>query len=423
MEKVFEFVPRQFFEIVVITLLSLIIGLSEKTLHISKQNDSVFGTDRTFAFIGILGYIFWIADPSKLLYSAGLILLTILFAVNYYFKISLYHDFGLTTIAVALITYALTALLKTQPFWLFMLVYVIVLVLAELKESLNALSKKVERDEFITLGKFLAIAGIILPMAPNTPIVSFLDLTPYKIWLAVVVISSISYFSYLLRRFVFSGSGIVVTGILGGLYSSTATTLVLARQSRKTKGGQHQIVAAILMATTMMYLRIGILMAIFNSTIFIMLLPWFLVMLATSAGVAAGILYFRKKTVDIVSDVKESPANPLEFRIAIIFTLLYVVFSFITYYTILHFGTQGLQALAYLVGITDIDPFLINLFHGKFGMEMTMVALATLQAVLSNNLIKSIYALALSAKECRKLLILGFGIILALNFIIILIFL
>jgi len=424
MEKVFEFIPRQFFEIVVITIFSLIIGLSQKALHVSKadQNEATFGTDRTFTFIGILGYILWITDASKSLYFAGLILLTILLAVNYYFKISLYHEFGLTTIAVAFITYSLTALLKTQPFWLFMLVYVIVLVLTELKDSLNAFSKKVARDEFLTLGKFLAIAGIVLPMVPDTPIVAFLELTPYKIWLAVVVISSISYLSYLLRRFVFQDSGIVVTGILGGLYSSTATTIVLARQSRKTKGGHHHVVAAILMATTMMYLRIGILMAIFNAAIFTLLLPWFLVMFGVSAGASIGILYFRKKTTDIIPDAKESPANPLEFRIAIIFTLLYVAFSFITYFTIQQFGTRGLQVLAYIVGITDIDPFLINLFNGKFGMEMTMVGVATLQAIFSNNLIKLVYALVLSAKECRKLLLIGFGIILAANFLIIWIF-
>ena len=85
----------------------------------------------------------------------------------------------------------------------------------------------------ITLAKFLAISGIILPMLPNENLIPDINLTPYTVWLATVVVSGISYLSYLLRRYVFHESGILVSGIIGGLYSSTATISVLARKSRK----------------------------------------------------------------------------------------------------------------------------------------------------------------------------------------------
>ena len=85
------------------------------------------------------------------------------------------------------------------------------------------------KNEFITLAKFLAIAGVILPIVPDRQLSPYINITPYKIWLAVVVISTLSYLSYLLKKFVFKKSGTIITGILGGLYSSTATTIILAK--------------------------------------------------------------------------------------------------------------------------------------------------------------------------------------------------
>ena len=95
--------------------------------------------------------------------------------------------------------------------------------------KLLILTQKIDKNEFITLAKFLAIAGVILPIVPDRQLSPYINITPYKIWLAVVVISTLSYLSYLLKKFVFKKSGTIITGILGGLYSSTATTIILAK--------------------------------------------------------------------------------------------------------------------------------------------------------------------------------------------------
>ncbi len=113
-----------------------------------------------------------------------------------------------------------------------------------------------KNDEMITLAKFLAISGIILPMLPDDNLIPGINLTPYSIWLATVVVSGISYLSYLLKRYVFRESGILVSGIVGGLYSSTATISVLARKSRKVSAQEApEYVAAMLLAVSMMFLR------------------------------------------------------------------------------------------------------------------------------------------------------------------------
>ena len=128
--------------------------------------------------------------------------------------------------------------------------------LTELKHTFTEFAQRMKNDEMITLAKFLAISGIILPMLPNKNLIPDINLTPYSIWLATVVVSGISYLSYLLKRYVFHESGTLVSGIIGGLYSSTATISVLARKSRKASEQEAtDYVAAMLFAVSMMFLR------------------------------------------------------------------------------------------------------------------------------------------------------------------------
>ena len=166
------------------------------------------------------------------------------------------NQFGLTTTVVALITYCLAPLVYTQPPWLVLLILITVLVLVEIKDVLIAFTEKFDKNEFITLAKFIAIAGVILPLTPNEAIIPGLDLTPYKAWLAVVAVSAISYISYLLKKFAFPEAGLFLTGVLGGLYSSTVTTFTLAGKTKTDGYPPMQTAAAILVATAMMFLRI-----------------------------------------------------------------------------------------------------------------------------------------------------------------------
>ena len=416
MSHFIDLIPKELISFIIVALFSLLIGLSQRRVHPVSDDSRLFGTDRTFTFIGILGFILYMISPKNLwLFGGGGLVLTVFFSINYYFKINRFSDFGLTTIVIALITYCLAPLVMTQPPWLYMLIIVVVLVFAEMKMTFSNLSDKFEKEEFITLAKFLIIAGVILPIVPDQPFVSFLNLTPYRIWLAVIVISSISYLSYLLKKFVFKSSGIIVSGILGGLYSSTATTFVLARKSKEQAELRNQYSAGILMATSMMYLRILLLIGIFNFQLFLASWWAFVIMFLVSLGVAILTLLLHKVRVSEVHLTGQKDKNPLEFRVALIFTVLYVGFTFITYYTITAFGETGLNILSFIVGVTDIDPFLLNLFQGKFDVGITIVIAATLQAIISNNVLKMAYGMFIGGKAIRIPLLLGFLVIIAVN--------
>jgi uncharacterized membrane protein (DUF4010 family) len=423
LNNLFSIIPENLFNFILVTLFSLIIGLAQRRLHPSNDEIILFGTDRTFTFIGILGYILYVIRPDTLvLYMGGGAVLGLLFGLFYHRKLESTNKYGITTIIIALITYCLAPLIITQEKWLSILIVVTVLIFTELKDSFIQISQKFDRHEFITLGIFLAIAGVVLPIVPDTKFVPYLSLTPYKIWLAVVAISTISYLSYLLKKFVFKKSGILVSGILGGLYSSTASTFILAKKSKSSPSFAVDYASAIIFATSMMYIRILILMLIFNTDLTKIAFPYFAVMIIISLGTASGMLYFKKK--DKVAEEKseiELDKNPLEFKVAIIFTILYVSFTFATYYTIANFGSNGLNLLSLIVGVTDIDPFLLNLFQGKYQIANVFIAIATFQAIISNNILKAIYATILSNKNVRKYVLSGFSIIIISNIIIILI--
>src|ERR1035437_9332694 len=325
-----ENIPAEFINFILVTLFALIIGLAQRRLHPTSLEFKPFGTDRTFTFIGIMGYILCIITPHEYnLFLGGGFVLVVFLAIYYYFRLVNLKIYGLTTIIVAFLTYCLAPLIITQPKWIFMLVVVSVLIFTELKESFGAISKKFDKDEFLTLGKFLVIAGVILPMIPDTPFVSFLNITPYKVWLAVVVISGISYLSYLLKKFVFKNSGILISGILGGLYSSTATTIIMSKKSKNSNVSANNYAGAIILATCMMYLRILILLIIFNPELCSVLLMSFVILISVS-GITAFVIIKLKHATKISEDKIENDKNPLEFKVALLFMLLYVAFTFLT---------------------------------------------------------------------------------------------
>jgi len=406
-------IPEEFIRFLLVVIFSLIIGLEQRRHHITENEAQLFGTDRTFTFIGLFGYVLFIADPKSYLpFLTGLVIVGLLLAIQYFHKIRQYNYFGLTSSILALLTYCLPVMVFTQPVWLLLLFVVVILILTELKGDLISISKKASEEEFITLAKFIAFAGVILPLLPDNPISDQIPVSPYRLWLAVVVVSGISYISYLLKKFVFPDSGILLTGILGGLYSSTTTTVIIARGEKEGNGGD-QAVSAIMMANGMMYLRILILAFLFNPAIASTLAIPFL-----SLFVLCGILSklsYRKfnpgSQPELIDSTVETHKNPLEFKTALLFGMLFVLFAMITDYVMKSYGNAGVTSLAYVVGITDIDPFLLNLLQHKMGITEMTIGLAVINATNSNNILKMIYALSMSSKRISKKLIINFSIL------------
>jgi len=422
MQEYFDSLPENLIDFFLVTVFSLLIGLSQRRINLQTDKTHFFGSDRTFTLFGILGFVLYILESERmLLFAGGGLVLGVLLAMNYYFKLYHLRRYGITSIVTAFLTYCMAPLVITQPTWLTLLVVVTILLVTEMKETFVNFAKQLNNDEFVTLAKFILIVGIVLPMLPDTPIIEGIALTPYKIWLATVVISTISYLSYLLNRFVFPNSGIMLSGILGGIYSSTATVIILAKKCKAAaEEDERKYAAAIVAAICMMYVRVLVIVAIFNQVLFSELLVYFIIMIVVCGGISA-FLYFYKKNKNplVYHEETKVDENPLEFRVALVFALLFVVFTVITKYTIEYFGNQGLTVLSIVVGITDITPFLLNLFDGQYAVTNTAIGLATFQSIISSNASKIAYGIAFSGnrKTFTKLLIGSLGIILAVNIV------
>ncbi len=403
--NVLDQIPVDLINFVLVTLFAFLFGLEQRQHHQDRETQAIFGTDRTFTLIGILGFILYYVDNSYRLYIFGAVLLGILFSIFYWHKAASVEKYGITSIIVALLTYFLTPLVYKAPPWLTMLVVVLIMILVESKETLTSFSRKFDKYEFTTLAKFIIIAGVILPLLPNKPLIPGLDITPYKFWLAIVVVSTISYLSYLIKKFIFPDAGILLTAILGGMYSSTATTVILARKS----AGQspHKVSAGIIIATSVMYIRIWILALIFNKQVALRLAPFFFALVIISGALA--LFYMRKDITGKKEHIHfEADKNPLEFKTALVFGVLFTFFAVLSDFVMKHFGDIGMGILSLIVGVTDIDPYLLSIFQSNGVMSIKLIVIATILATASNNLAKMTYAIVLGQKKIRPMVITGF---------------
>jgi uncharacterized membrane protein (DUF4010 family) len=407
-----------FIQFLIVTVLSLIIGLEQRRHHEEQDESSemLFGTDRTFTFIGILGFVLYILDPLNLkLFIGGGFIISGLLSIFYFQKIKERKKYGLTSILASLITFCLGPLIITQPQWLTLLIVVTVLVFTEMKEEFLTISKKFDKNEFIILAKFILIAGIILPNLPDNEFFPYINISPYKMWMAIVVTSGISYFSYLLQKFVFTKSGVVVSGILGGLYSSTAISIIVSRLSQSRNASPNQYASSVIFATTVMYFRVLLFILFLSPDIASIIFPYLLILFLIS--LLAGIVIYRiKNSIDTgISTAIKSPKNPLEFRVAILFAIFYVLFSMTTHYAETNYGERGLHYISMLAGLADVDSFVLNLVQGHFMVSNLFIASSIIIATTANNVIKMVYCIALAEKQTKRLIISGFAIIILTN--------
>ena len=233
--------------------------------------------------------------------------------------------------------------------------------------------------------------------------VDWLPVTPFKIWLAVVVVSAISYFGYVAQRYFFREQGVLVTAIFGGIYSSTATTVVLAKQSRDDPRPHYRISGGIILATTMMYLRLWAIAAIFQWQIAkLLILPMF--SLAGLSGLIALILLRQERRLPARHvPFEDDHYNPLDLKIAFTFAALFVVMAVLTDWVSHTFGSAGLNVLSLIVGFTDIDPFVLSLLTGQFKADALTLAGAIVIAAGANNFLKAVYALWFGHRDTGRI--------------------
>lgn len=238
---------------------------------------------------------------------------------------------------------------------------------------------------------------MILPVLPNREFGPF-QINPFKAWLVVVAVSAVSYGSYVIQKATKGKGGVILAALLGGAYSSTVTTIVMARRA-KQEFRPHLFSGGTLIASGVMYLRLAGLVALFNRNLIASLWLPFLVLAGT--GVGLGWLWTqlpdgKEGTVER----KFEPNNPLELRAAFFFSALFLAMLIATHLVVTYLGRAGVYSLALLMGCTDVDPFIMGMTQSAgSATPVGVAAAAILVAAASNNLVKGIYAFSLSDRS------------------------
>lgn len=273
-------------------------------------------------------------------------------------------------------------------------------MLLELKAGLEALAHRTAPQEILTFAKFLLLTAVILPILPNQQFGRF-HLNPFKTWLVVVAVSTVSYGSYVLQKVTKERGGVVLTAFLGGAYSSTVTTVAMSRRAAREQR-PHLFAGGILIASGVMYLRLVALLSLFNRHLGAMLAPAFLILAA--AAIATGWLWSRRPDA-VASHIKREfePGNPLELMAAFLFAFFFLAMLVATQLAVTYLGRAGVNILAAVMGVTDVDPFIMGMTQAAGTLTpLRIAAVAVLIAAASNNLVKGIYSYSLADRQTGK---------------------
>lgn len=392
-------IPPLLLQFIVTIVAAFVLGLElhqVRRTHLKPtQTASLgFGTTRTLTLTAIIGFVLYHIGALTA-FLAGLGMLTIWLSVEYWYRLQTGHDKRLLTRLLIVAAYCLGPMVMLTPPWFVALFVVVTLLLLGERPKIRQFSDAFRYDEGVRLAKFLLMAGLVLPLLPKTPIQDWIPVTWYEMWLAMIVVSGISYASYLVQTYFLPNRGLLLTGLLGGLYSSTAATVVLARRAANHAAANTSVYSVpIILATAMMYLRLWVIVyALGHHQAAIELAAPFAALVVISLVISL-LLHRRSATTD--TQEPDAIRHPLEFSTAILFAFLFVFFAALTQWVTQTFGTEGLNLLSLVVGFSDIDPFILSILAGKFSVSDSAIVGAILIASGSNNLLKAIYALTLS---------------------------
>jgi uncharacterized membrane protein (DUF4010 family) len=395
--ELYQWLPPEAVKILLVLFLSFMIGI-EREEQKAAAGHYAFGGVRTFPLIGLIGYSVALLSGTQLIpLTLGFLVVGSFLLLSYWHKLSSSETAGVTSEMSGLTTFLVGALVYNGHFWIATALSVASLLLLELKTVLEKLASRIPPEEILTFAKFLLLTAVILPILPRQEFGPF-HINPFKTWLVVVAVSAISYGSYVLQKLTKQRGGVVMAAFLGGAYSSTVTTLVMSRRAARDER-PHLFAGGILMASGVMYVRLAALVAVFNRHLVVTLAPAFLAL----AGLAIAVGWFWSSRPDAAgSEVKREfePKNPLELLAAFLFALLFLIMLVATQLAVTYLGRAGVNVLAAIMGVTDVDPFIMGMTQTAGTLTPVKVAaVAVLIAAASNNVIKGIYAYSLADRK------------------------
>ncbi|WP_176342562.1 MULTISPECIES: MgtC/SapB family protein [Alphaproteobacteria] len=333
--------------------IGFLIGLERE-----RHGNAVAGL-RTFTLIALAGslggYISKQSTDNEIaLVILGLVAISLLVAQ---FK-SKSEDPHTTTVLAGVLTFGLGYMLWVGHPILATALAVFITALLYFRKELRNVPHRLTKQDIISFLQFAAIAFILLPILPNATYGPYDVINPYEIGWLVVLISGLSLLGYVALRLFDHRSGILIVGLLGGMASTTATTLVYAKHSRQQEGFSYIAATIILLSHLVQFIRVGILVSVIEYTMLPLMIPWLV------GGGTAGALFVLWSYRRVIRSRNPLPAldtgNPTKLVTAASFALLFAVVLFLSAFMNDVLADTGVFLVSFVSGLTDLDAITVS---------------------------------------------------------------
>ncbi|MBB3062222.1 MgtC/SapB family protein [Microbulbifer rhizosphaerae] len=374
--------------------LGLLIGLQR------ERTADRLGGIRTFPLIALFGALAArLSDIQDIpwLVPTGLLCMTILILLGNLERLRGEEEgTGITTEVSALLMYLLGAFLVLGELTVAVVVGGTIAVLLHLKPSMHAFAERLPEQDLRAIMQFALISMIILPVLPNRTFGPYDVLNPFKIWLLVVLIVGIGLGGYGAYKLVGARAGTLLSGLIGGLISSTATTVSYARRAKLEKGMAGLAALVILIASTSMFIRMFVEITVVAPRVSAALLPPLATLLLISVVTCA----FGYRFAEHHASEMPTQSNPAELSAALVFGALYALVTLAVAAAKDYFGSRGIYVVALISGFTDVDAITLSTANlaGDGLLETSTAWRAMVIATLANLVFKAGAAAALGGR-------------------------
>ena len=397
----------------VAAIAGLAIGVEREWSGHARGPDARFAGVRTFLLLGLLGGIAgWLASEDMKAVAAALLLaggaLTVVAYAIAARRTAASIDGTTEVAAIVVLGIGFVAGLGYMPV-ASGIAAVIVLVLAE-KTRIHALLERIDEIELRAGLQFAALALVVLPILPEGPFGPWGGVKPRGLWTIVVIFSGLNFLGYLARRSVGAERGYGVTGLIGGVISSTAVTLDFSRASRRDVSVGGALAVGVIGACTVLLPRVTIVSAVLNPAVARALIPYLLPVFVAGAIIVAIALRRPAKA----AQPAEEKGNPLRLGSAIQMAVLFQVALTASSLAAQYWGSRGVISSAVVLGLTDMDALTVSMNHlGSSADKVSLAAKAIAIGVLTNTVFKASLATVVGRGRFRWLVPAGLGVLAA----------
>jgi uncharacterized membrane protein (DUF4010 family) len=382
------------------------VGLEREWSGHAEGDSARFAGLRTFTFLGLRGGVvgwFWTHGAQFL---GGLLLAGAAGLVVVAYASASRRDIGGTTEVAALVVLAAGVLAGVGQIATSSAIVALAVLLLVEKTRLHAVVRLIDDEGFRAGVRFAVMALVVLPLLPEGPFGPFGGIRPRQLWLLVLLFSGLSFAGYIARTLVGDRYGYPVTGLLGGLVSSTSVTLTFARLSRVRAEDGRALAGGVLAASSVLFLRVAVAVAILHAPLLKQLAP--LLVGPWLVGAAAVLAHVRR--LDDGAESVAVPANPLQLGAALQMTLLFQFVVFVLHAAESWFGQTGISTSAMLLGLTDVDALTASISNRVAeGMSQRHGAVAIAIGIAANTCMKCALTLAIGQGAFRLRAASGLG--------------